>query len=259
LTGGFDQTFLWGAEGSDSVWTALATNDAGEFDLKDSPGQGVALYRLGNDLIAYKDDSITPITFVGGNEVFGRRQAIDKIGLLGQFALANLGTHHIGMSDREFFKYDGGSLADTDIGEPIRNTVYDAMSQKYRNRCRALWFRATQEVLFMYPAIGSVGELTHFVVYNVGDKSWYGPTPITQGTILGSTRRSLSMVIDEVTDVIDTVTDFVDSDTFVVGSPMQLFGDMNGLVHDIGASQNANGVAITRNLESGDHFLGICN
>ena len=160
------------------------------------------------------------------------------------------------MSDREFFKYDGGTLADTDIGEPIRNTVYDAMSQKYRNRCRAMWFRDTQEILFMYPASGSVGELTHFVIYNYGDNVWYGPTPITQGTYVGATRRSLSMVIDEVTDIIDTVTDFIDSDVFIVGNPMQLFGDLSGVVHDIGVGQSANGTAITRTLESGDHFLG---
>lgn len=253
------QSFEWAAEGRNDIWEALTNNDAGRFSLNDTPDPGVALYRLGSDVIAYKEETIIPITFIGGNEVFGRRQAVNKVGLLGPYALGDRGDSHLLMGPDRFYEYFGVTKVDDEIGLPINEKVYSELHPQYKRRVRTMWLRDTQEWLFTYPDINSTGSANRCVVYNTQEKVWYGPFDILTGAAMGRGRltNSLSKVIDEVNEIIDSQSDVIIDEAFYAsGSPIAVFGDDAGQLQ-LFTGQSANGVDITRILESGDQNIGF--
>src|SRR4030095_12116741 len=176
VEGHFPYRLRWAAEGTDNVWIAAQNNDAGDFNLDDSPDQGLALYKLGNDLIAYKERSIIPVTYIGGNEIFGRRAAITGVGLISSYALAAAGDRHLFMGQETFYAYSGGNTIDDSIGDAIRDKVFSEFNAVNARQVRAIYLRERLEVVWFYPALGAVGDgCNRFVVLNLKDGTWYGP------------------------------------------------------------------------------------
>lgn len=224
----YPYSIRWAAEGTDDQWIATETVDAGEFPLNDTPDIGVALYRLGNDLIAYKERTVIPITFIGGNDVFGRRAAVSGAGLIGPYALAQVGDRHIFMGQETFYSYVGGNVIDDSIGDSIRDLVYPNLNKALRYHIRTLNLRGKMEIVFFYPSLASEGGCDLAVVYNLKDGTWAGPMTII--------------------DLVSFCANFSLDDT---GSK-DLVGTMTGnlLVHGTGYTEN--GVAQIRRMESGD-------
>lgn len=280
--------FAWASTGTDDIWIATPTNDAGRFDLIDTPDEGMRLMILGSDLIAYKANTIIPITFIGGNEVFGRRQTVHNVGLLGQEAIVDLGDEHIFMGPDTFYRYRGGADLDDSVGDKIRDFVYPRLHPTIKNRSRSVYVRQTQEVVFFYPTKDAAEDANEVVVYNIKDDSWYGPFTITQGqasifiddvpdiinTVLtvidqfpsirggkggasmaGVAERSSSPVIDEVSEIINTVSAIIDEFGGVSQGTQILFADGIGNVHEIGPALSADGAPIDRVAETGDQAL----
>lgn len=250
------QRLSWSAEGSVSTWGALATNDAGSLSLNDTPDVGVALHRFADDIIAYKERTIVPVTFVGGSAVFARRTAISGIGLLGQYAIQDLGDSHAFMGPDTFYLFSGTQDIDDQWGRPIWDLVYPRLHPNYKNRSRSIFIEEFRELIFMFPSTASVNDPDTWVVHNIDDGTWYGPFPIA-ATFAGFTSKAATLFIDDVTDVINTVSDLIDSFAGIIGAPINIFVDSSGLVHHLGGARDANGVAITRTAESGDHFVGV--
>jgi len=248
--------FQWAAEATDSTWTAAATNDAGSFDLRDTDDIGVALYRLGNDLIAYKEASIIPISFIGGNEVFGRQQTIGDLGLLSPYSIVPREDGHMVMGPYSFYWYTGGRYADNSIGDPIHDLVYSRLDVSKRHRIRTLNLLDSDEVAFIYPVSGGVlNDADEWVIYNFTEKNWYGPFNKSV-SIAGSSARGVSVVIDDITTIIDNDDTIIDeSGGTEIESRQNLFIDQTGNIHQVGLEQGDNGSAIIREAESGDQPL----
>lgn len=224
--------FKWSSEGLDNDWVAANNNDAGDFDLFDTPDFGVALYRMGNDLVAYKERTIVPITFIGGNEVFGRRAAVAGIGLLGQYGLINMTDKHVFMGQEAFYSYAGGNVADDSFGDAIRDKVYGELHETYRNRVRALYLRQFLELFFAYPDKNSLGACNKAVIFNMKDGTWYGPITLP---------REVSMTGAY--------------DAFRASTPLDLMIYEGAGLYQVGSIFTHNGEPITRTMESGDHNL----
>lgn len=249
------QRIQWAAEGTDNEWTPTPSNDAGGFDITDEGDVGVGMLPLGNDMILYKDRTIIPLTFVGGNEVFGRRTTVAGIGLLGPYGVLDIGDEHLLMGNDQFYGYKGGNDLDSQIGLAIRDYVYSNLHPIYRNRVRSLYMEQDHEALFMYPSNGVAdGIPDKCVVYNIEEQVWYGPFDM-KCTMSGFTTRGFSLVVDDVPDIVDTVQTIVDQYPGAVGGAANVFSDALGDLHEIGLSQDANGSEIVRVLESGDHLL----
>ena len=226
--------FQWAAEGSETVWTAAADNDAGLFELDNTPGVGVALVPFDIDLVAYKADSIITLAFVGGNEVFGVRSELKRINILGPEVVVDTGVVHIIMGQEFFYRYRGGRDLDENFGQAIHDKVYDDLHATYRNRARSFYIRGTREAVFAYPSLASSGDCDKCVVYNVDDDAWYGPFAIDV-SMFGRTARERTSL----------------------AHPINLFVTSSGDILEIGAAQDNNGSTITRAAETGDQNIGI--
>jgi len=223
----------WAAEGTNDQWIATETVDAGEFPLSDTPDKGVALHRLGNDLVAYKERTIVPITFIGGNEVFGRRAAVAGVGLLGPYALVAAGDRHIFMSRETFYSYAGGNQVDDSIGDPVRDLVYEDINPALSAQVRAIYLRSKLEAVWFYPSKANATGLgcDKAVIYNLKDGTWAGPMKIL--------------------DYITFASNFTDSDP----TKRDVLGTLSGRVMGVGSSFTENGTVQLRTMESGDHNL----
>jgi len=192
-------TFMWAAEASDIAWlvTPNTTTDQGQFDLSFTPDIGMALNPLGIDLIAYKEDSLVDIAFVGGNEVFGIRNEIDGFGIVSPYGSVAVETGHLNMGQDRFWGYQGGVQVDDEIGLPIRANVFNNLHPTLRTRVRSAYISATHEALFMYPSLAAVTDPDTCVIYNDEEKLWYGPFPIDCSMALGAERRKTSFTVPE--------------------------------------------------------------
>ena len=250
------QRLQWAAEATDDSWEGNQTNDAGHFDFTDTSDEGVAIHRIANDAVAYFERSIIPVTFVGGNEVFGSRQTIEKIGLLGPGALANLGDRHIFMGNETFCEYVGGVTINRDIGLRVRDSVYSNLHPVFKDRSKAMYIESLNEVMFFYPSSNSEGDCDTCIIYNVIDKSWYGPFPIDV-TAIGTTVRGLTKVINQDNELINSDNTAINLNLDLQSAPLTLFADDTGDIYSIGEGQSANGAPITRILETGDQTLVV--
>lgn len=249
--------FQWAAEGSETAWTALATNDAGSFRIVESSDRAVGLEPLHEELIGYKENSIHIFTFIGGREVIGRRRAIPDVGMLGPYAIAVLTDQHIFMGrPGNFYRYTGGTTIDDSIGDEIRAAVFDNIHSVLANRSRTLILPLTFEVMFMYPDKTSTNDCNKCVIYNYKEKHWTGPFDIA-ATMAGAAKLVFATTIDSHSELIDTVSDAIDTFGITTGESLRLFMDSAGDVLEVGASLSNKGTPITREAETGDLALGV--
>jgi hypothetical protein len=249
------QRFRWAAEATET-FTASATNDAGQFDLVDTPGQAMGLGLLQDVLVAYKSDNIYVISYVGGNEVFMPRRRVAYTGLLAPTAFVAFSHRHIVMGRDYFFAYEGGSSVDDSMGKAIHEKVYPNLHTKLRNRSRAILVPYSKEIIFAYPDTLATTSANQAVVYNYESNIWYGPFSITVD-MFGTHSLNDPLYIDEMTNIIDTYIDLIDSYGGGANQRLVLFGDDTGVIHKIDEFIfSANGSAVTRIAETGDIFLG---
>lgn len=226
----FPQGFAWASEGTDDTWSPAQNNDAGSFQLVDTYDVGVALYHLGNDIIAYKERTIIPITFIGGNEVFGRRQSVAGVGLVGPNAIATISDRHVFMGQDSFYQYSGGNTVDDSIADLIRERVYTDLHRSLRVNAQALYDEEHDEIVFFYPSLNATEHNDKAVVHNLKENTWYGPFDVNC-TVAGLSYSTYQ------------------------GLPLLMFINEVGVPMHIGDGQSNNGTAIERELESGDHYL----
>lgn len=262
------QRFAWGDEGSDSVWTAAATNSAGSFDLIDSPDWATGLHQFGDDLIAYFENRIVPITWIGGNDVFARRRAVTDTGLVSHYALASFSDAHYGMGKDFFWKYTGGSHVDDSIGDAIRERVYGSFNQNLRRLVRCMVYRDTFEIIWCYPDGSATVSANQAVVYNWKENEWYGgpmniagefTTSVSNGVdmMLSTVETIETVVIDDDDRIIDTVNTIIDAPQTGGLTYNYLVGIDNGSI--LYLSENITLTEFTGNnfaLRSGDQFIG---
>lgn len=229
----FPYSFRWAAEATNDKWIADDTVDAGDFDIRDSPDKGVAMYKLGDDMIIYKERTIVPVTFIGGNEIFGRRAAVAGVGLIGPYALAAAGDRHIFMGQETFYSYTGGNVVDDSIGDAIRDLVYTDINPDIKEQVRTLYLRDSLEIVWFYPSRQNLTGLgcDRAVIYNLKDGTWAGPMSI-----------------------IDFITACAN---FTNPSPLKrdILGTKAGHISGYGSSYTENGAVQLRIMESGDHNL----
>src|SRR3990167_2771121 len=226
----YPQRFQWAAEGTDTTWVAAQNNDAGAFDLIDTNDVGVALHHLGNDLIAYKERSIVPMTYIGGNEVFGKKQSVVGVGTIGPNAIATLSDRHIFMGSDSFYEYEGGVTVNDSIADDIRERVYTDLHRTLRNRSQVIYNEEHDEITFLYPSLDAITYVDKAVTFNVKERTWYGPFPI-KATVAG---YSFSTYLTK---------------------PLLMFINNDGVPMHFGRGQSDNGTNIERVLESGDHSM----
>jgi len=113
----------WSNEFDDATWVPAATNDAGGFSFTDTD-DNVCAYILGDNLIVYRRNSITMISYIGGDLVYLNKPLIEGAGAIGQNAVLVLPGRHIVLGSKFFFEYSGGDSINRDVGMAINPVVY---------------------------------------------------------------------------------------------------------------------------------------
>ena len=118
----------------------------------------------------YKDKSISVLDYVGGSSIFATAVHIEKIGLLAQDAIVNLGTSHIFLgSDYNIYEWNGGWEL-VPIGNAVKKYIKDNIYKLNKLRCFAVPNYERTEAHFFIPIADDYP--TRFLTYNWTDKTW---------------------------------------------------------------------------------------
>lgn len=102
--------------------TDFLTGSSGQQIITDSSGEIVRLEKLGDRLLAYCTNSISMISYVGGEIIYSFEELVKETQLLSARAIVNLGPFHLYASLENIYVMDG-SRQRTPIGDDIQ-TVY---------------------------------------------------------------------------------------------------------------------------------------
>lgn len=157
--GTFQNLVKWSAAAASgsipTSWTPLATNDAGNVELADSPGAVLCAYPLRDALVFYKRSSAYTAQYVGGNNVFQFRKIKGAKGTLTARSVCNLGDgRHLIVNDGDIVISNGTS--EVPIGEDkVRNYLFEQLDQDNFNKLFCIYNKSRKEVLIAFPTVGN--------------------------------------------------------------------------------------------------------
>lgn len=155
-----------------NVWTALITNQAGSYRIPKGSRiiQGLQGPQQG---LIWTDLNLWAMQYVGPPYVYQFNEIGSGCGLIGRKAAGALNGVVYWMGQSQFFKFAGSGV------EPVRCPIWDIAFQnldtdnldKIRIACNSRFM----EVTWYYPTVGSNGENSNYVKYNVLLDQWdYG-------------------------------------------------------------------------------------
>lgn len=136
-----------------AAWTAASGNEAGDFELSDTPGPALLGVPLRGSLIAYKRSSMYAIDYVGGEEKFSQRTLFTSSGALTRHAVCDVNGQHFVVTDGDIILTDGTNRRS--IGQDrMREFMFGQLSQDNYENVFAINHRAKNEVLVCFPESG---------------------------------------------------------------------------------------------------------
>jgi hypothetical protein len=157
----------WCDQESDTVWTAAATNQAGDFEL-----QTVGALKAGKKVrginLLFTDVDVHTATYVGLPYVYSFEKAASGCGLIASQAVAAIDTAALWMSTSGFWTFDGYvKPLPCDVSDYVfQNLNYNQASKVY-----AVHNSKYGEVWWFYPSNAS-NEVDSYVTYNYRENHW---------------------------------------------------------------------------------------
>jgi hypothetical protein len=154
-----------------TTWTAAATNDAG--DTPQSAEVGGFLVDglgLGEEFIAYKDDGIFALSYIGGNDVFSLRKIPGRFGLRTRHAIVETPHGHVFLSNGDLRLHAGG-VSKSIIEGKIRHWINRSIDGGYSARAFLALNAAWSEVWLVFPSNGATVPNT-VCAWNWNDDTW---------------------------------------------------------------------------------------
>jgi hypothetical protein len=160
--------------GDHTVWTPSIADQAATGRLLAGSGPILAGRKFGDEIIAYKKNSMYRGVYIGPPFVWSFTQIPGEVGALSQECVVNIGTpenpKHVFMGVDNFYLYDGSRP--TPIGsEELKITVFASLQQNQYGACQAVHDRLNSRVYFYYPVADSFLP-DHCVVYNYKTNRW---------------------------------------------------------------------------------------
>jgi len=134
-------------------FVSTPTNDAGNVDLAETPGQMVDCMPLGNVNIIYKQDSRYSMQYVGGNDVFAFQRLPGNDGLLSRGCVVNTPKGHVFLSNGDVKVHNGGDATSIADGR-IRKWLFDTMDSANAQRSFLCLNPQKTEVWVCFPSYG---------------------------------------------------------------------------------------------------------
>jgi len=179
--GGNPRKVQWSDQEDNTVWTPLATNQAGDFELA-TPGSLLAGKRVKGVNLLFTDVDVHTATYIGAPFVYGFEKAGSGCGLISAQAVAAIDTAAIWMAKSGFWTYDGYLKP---LPSDVSDYVFSNMNFNQASKVYAVHNSQFGEIWWYYPSSGS-NENDSYVIYNYRENSWnIGSLARTAGTDAG--------------------------------------------------------------------------
>lgn len=165
--GGNPRRVAWSSQEDRNLWTASATNTAGDLDIA-TPGKLLAGTRYRGENLLFTDADVHLMRYVGQPFVYGIEQVADGGGLIGPNAVLTLSDRVVWMGDNSFWLYDGVlRQVPCDVAEYVFRDVNVLQGAKVMAGHNGEF----GEVWWFYPSKNSV-ENDRYVIWNYRENWW---------------------------------------------------------------------------------------
>jgi len=179
--GGNPRKVQWSDQEDNTVWTPLATNQAGDYELA-TPGTLLAGKRVKGVNLLFTDVDVHTAQYIGAPFVYGFEKAGSGCGLISAQAVAAIDTAAIWMSKSGFWTYDGYVKP---LPSDVSDYVFSNMNFNQASKVYAVHNSQFGEIWWYYPSSGS-NENDSYVTYNYRENHWnIGSLARTAGTDAG--------------------------------------------------------------------------
>lgn len=160
-------------------WT---TGASGTKIIRDFDSVIIAVVPLGDRLAIYGSEKMAILTYIGTPLYFGDKVAITTgIGAVSKTSVVSVKNLNYGLSSNGFFRTDGVSVQDIDLGS-VRETFQRDVNMDHLTKINAWHNEADQEIIWYYPS-GTSTEPDKGISYNYTTGAWhflgYGRTAST--------------------------------------------------------------------------------
>lgn len=151
------------------TWAPSAATQATTGLLVSSPGKIVALKRLGDQVVAYKQRAIHVGQYVGPPDVFDWQLVPGEIGTWSNESVVSTGTSHLFIGYENVYRFDGSRPVP--IGDGVREWFFARLNKSYAYLIAGIHDRNTSTVWWWYPS-GSNTTLDSVLIYNYASDKW---------------------------------------------------------------------------------------
>lgn len=168
--GGDPRRIEWADRETLTVWSPLATNTAGGWDLV-TPGKILAGVRFRAENLIFTDSDVHTMNYVGAPYVYGFQKVGQANGLMGPHAVVGLSDRVVWMGVNGFWTYDG---AIREIPSDVNAYVFNDINVLQGAKVYAGNNNQFGEVWWFYPSKNSL-ENNRYVIWNYREGWWsYG-------------------------------------------------------------------------------------
>jgi len=180
--GGDPRKVQWSDKEDNTVWTAAATNEAGDFNLQTNGSIRQGMRVRGQSLILTDVDAHT-MNYIGPQLVYGFQRVGSACGTISRKAATVSNGVAYWMGPNGFFRYAGGGVEE--IPCSVTDYVFSNVTGSQVSKIWAVPNTKFNEIWWFYPQ-GS--ECDHYVVYNYAENHWsvgvLGRTAGTDGGVV---------------------------------------------------------------------------
>ena len=159
---------MWSDREDNTTWTPASTNEAGDFELS-TDGKIMSAVRIrGRTLIVTTRDAHIA-TYQGPPTVYGFEKVGSSCGSASRKGMASIGEGAMWMGDRNFYLFDGSSVASVKCD--VLDHVFDNINRSQISKVTAIHNGRYSEVWWFYPTSDSM-ENNRYVTYNYKEGVW---------------------------------------------------------------------------------------
>jgi hypothetical protein len=165
--GGNPRKVQWCDQEDNTVWTPLATNQAGDYELT-TPGSLMAGKRVKGVNLLFTDVDVHTANYIGAPFIYGFEKAGSGCGLISAQSVAAIDTAAIWMSSSGFWIYDGYVKP---LPCDVSDYIFTNINYGQKSKVYAVHNSEFGEIWWFYPSSGS-NENDSYVTYNYRENHW---------------------------------------------------------------------------------------
>lgn len=166
--GGNPRKVQWSDREDNTVWTAAATNEAGDIELQ-SAGKIMLGIRTRGQALILTDIDAHSATYQGPPYVYGFERVGSACGAISRKCAASIDNGVFWMGDRGFFIYSGGAVQQLPCD--VIDYVYGNLNAVQKSKVWAVANTKFSEVWWIYPSEGGT-ECDSYVSFNYKENHW---------------------------------------------------------------------------------------